>query len=291
LTATLTNTDASFVWDAGVPDTFAPNRPYTATITLLANPGYNFTSNTGWSLSTGIATATIAATNGVSFSTNGKTLTVRVEFPTTAKAVVDALTISGLTAPVIGAAPATLSVTNPSTAQYSSVVAAWEGTVTTIDADAEYQATITLTPTADYNFGSLGTGAFTVSGDSVKSATFVNATGVITVTFLKIVESEIALTNVPTAGDELDDLTLTVSGTGFGGTVAWSSTDDEDFSDDDTFKAGKTYIATITLTATSGNYTLIGVPANYFTLADDGTITTPNTANNGVIIATFTLDD
>lgn len=64
---------------------------------------------------------------------------------------------------------------------------------------------------------------------------------------------------------------------GYTGTVTWSGLPT-------TFKAATKYTATITLTPASG-YTLVGVPANHFTIAGASSVT--NATNSGVITAVF----
>jgi hypothetical protein len=69
----------------------------------------------------------------------------------------------------------------------------------------------------------------------------------------------------------------TITATQYNGTVTWAP-------DDATFEASTVYTATITLTANAG-YTLIGVSADFFTVA--GASTVNNTANSGVVTAEF----
>jgi len=64
------------------------------------------------------------------------------------------------------------------------------------------------------------------------------------------------------------------------GTIAWAG----DLTDDGKFKTSTDYTATITLKAITG-YTLKGVAANYFKVADATTVS--NAANSGVITAVF----
>lgn len=64
---------------------------------------------------------------------------------------------------------------------------------------------------------------------------------------------------------------------GYTGTVTWSGLPT-------TFKTATKYTATITLTPASG-YTLLGVPANHFTIAGATSVT--NATNSGVITAVF----
>jgi hypothetical protein len=72
-------------------------------------------------------------------------------------------------------------------------------------------------------------------------------------------------------------ITSVTAANGYTGTVTWSDAPT-------TFNAATYYIATITLTPDPG-YTLIGVPANFFTVADATSVT--HTANSGIITAVF----
>jgi hypothetical protein len=63
----------------------------------------------------------------------------------------------------------------------------------------------------------------------------------------------------------------------YSGTISWSPNDSP-------FALGKTYTATITLTA-NAPYTMQGVAANFFTVA--GATSVSNSANSGVVTATF----
>ena len=80
---------------------------------------------------------------------------------------------------------------------------------------------------------------------------------------------------VPTGGDT--PATTITETDQYTGTVSWSP-------DDDPFKYGTEYTATITLTAKSG-YTLTGVEANFFTV--DGADTVTHDADSGVVTAVF----
>ena len=76
-------------------------------------------------------------------------------------------------------------------------------------------------------------------------------------------------------------VTTTTAGTGYTGTVSWTSSGVALVGN---FAGATTYTATITLTPTSG-YTLTGVVANFFTVAGATSVT--NSADSGEIIAVF----
>ena len=76
-------------------------------------------------------------------------------------------------------------------------------------------------------------------------------------------------------------VTTTTAGTGYTGTVSWTSSGGALVGN---FAGATAYTATITLTPTSG-YTLTGVTANFFTVTGGTTVT--NLADSGVITAVF----
>jgi hypothetical protein len=76
-------------------------------------------------------------------------------------------------------------------------------------------------------------------------------------------------------------VTTTTAGTGYTGTVSWTSSGGALVGN---FAGATAYTATITLTPTTG-YTVTGVNANFFTVAGAATVT--HSANSGVITAVF----
>jgi hypothetical protein len=92
-----------------------------------------------------------------------------------------------------------------------------------------------------------------------------------------IVISVAAIAGVTAPVTGATPVTITTAGTGYTGTVSWSTSPA-------TFADATVYTATITLTATSG-YTLTGVAADFFTVAGATAVT--NSANEGVITAVF----
>ncbi len=118
---------------------------------------------------------------------------------------------------------------------------------------------ITATKAADVNYSSISSSAVTF-----------------TFNLLAISTAAVAGVTAPVRG--ATPVTTTTAGTGYTGTLTWSSSPSA-------FAASTAYTATITLTAASG-YTLIGVSANFFTVTGTSSSAT-NSADSGVITAVF----
>ena len=185
--------------------------------------------------------------------------------------------IPGVTAPVTGATP----VTSLSNSQYTGVVT-WSPAHATFHADTAYEATITLTPKAGYWFKGVTpviANFFTVAGSSSITPNAAKS-GVVKALFAKtakaITIAAVPGVSAPVAGDT--PVTTVTETAQYTGTVSW------DVGTATTFDVGTVYTATITLTPKTG-FTLSGVIANFFTVADADTVT--NDANTGVITAVF----
>ena len=85
-------------------------------------------------------------------------------------------TISGVTAPSIGATPVT---TTTETAQYTGTVS-WSGNPVTFASDTSYTATVTLTPKTGYTLTGVTTNFFSVSGANTTNSA---SSGIITALF------------------------------------------------------------------------------------------------------------
>jgi len=198
---------------------------------------------------------------------------VTASFLPTATTVTTAA-IAGVSAPATGGTP----VTSIETAQYTGTVV-WTPTVSDVFvAGTTYTATITLTAKTDYTLLGVTAEFFTVEG-SITTSYDANS-GVVTATFpLTAVTVNIsAITGItaPATGGT-PDTTITETAQ-YTGTIAWSP------AVSDVFVAGTVYTATITLTAKTG-YTLSGVAADFFTVADAAPVS--NAANSGLVTATF----
>ena len=188
-------------------------------------------------------------------------------------AVITTFSIGGVTPPVAGETPAT---TISETDQYTGTIT-WSPSDATFQAGETYTATITLTPKSGYTLFGVAANSFTVA--DANSVTHAVDSGVITATFsgtaTTITTMAIGGVTPPVAGETP---ATTISETDqYTGTITWSPSDA-------TFQAGETYTATITLTPKSG-YTLFGVAANSFTVADANSAT--HAVDSGVITATF----
>lgn len=186
---------------------------------------------------------------------------------------ITAVTIPGITAPVLGATPVrSLASTNEYTATIT-----WTPNPTTFEAGVAYTATITLTPKAGYTVTGITSNQFKVAG---ATATNSANSGVISAAFPAIATvTKISATNISGVTAPVIGATpvTAISGAEYTGTVTWSPADAK-------FKETTTYTATVTLTPKTG-YTLTGVTANQFVV--NGAVSSSNTANSGVITAVF----
>ncbi|MCL2067744.1 MAG: hypothetical protein FWG99_09805 [Treponema sp.] len=262
---------------------FAASTSYTATITLSPTTGFTLT---------GVAADyfTVAGANPVNNPVNSGEVTA--VFPATGPAVDDTINIAaipGVTAPVTGETPVT--AITP-TAQYTGTV---EWTVTiggavhsgAFAASTSYTATITLSPTAGFTLTGVTADFFTVAG-APAGTTVNNAadSGTVIAVFPATVPAVINIPDIPgvtrpaTGGSPVAVITATAQYTG---TVEWTVTIGG-AAHSGAFAASTSYTATITLAPTA-NYTLTGVAADYFRVAQATTVT--NAAGSGVVTAVF----
>ncbi len=244
--------------------TFAASTVYTATITLTPKAGFALI---------GVAANFFTVAGATSATNPVNSGEVTAVFPDTNAAVINFAAIPGVTAPVTGATPVT-SITE--TAQYTGTVS-WSPVHATFAGSTVYTATITLTPKAGFTLAGVAANFFTVAGAT--SDTNSANSGVVTAAFLATATVvNISTINGVTAPALADTPVTTIIETAqYTGTVSWSPSHA-------TFAASTVYTATITLTAKSG-YTLTGVAASFFTVADATSDT--NSANSGVITAAF----
>jgi hypothetical protein len=255
----------------GNPSIFAASTVYTATVTLTAKTGYTLQGVTANFFTVAGATATNAANSGV----------ITAVFPATnppAPTIVSIAAIQGITAPATGGTPAT-AITE--TAQYAGTVI-WNGNPSTFAASTQYTATITLAAKSGYTLQGVTANFFTVAGATATNS--VNS-GVITAVFPATNPPAPTVINIAaiqgvtapaTGGTPATAITETAQ---YSGNITWTP------SVSGTFNNSIQYVARITLTAKSG-YTLQGVATNFFTVEG---ATATNTANSGVITATFPI--
>ena len=214
---------------------------------------------------------------------------IKIEIVMPQVTTVDALSISGVAAPVLEGTPVS---TISESAQYTGTVA-WDPVIAeggTFAATTVYTATITLTAKAGYTFDGVEADSFTVAA-APEGTAVTNAanSGLVTAVFPATADHLITITAGAIGG-----VTAPITGAApvtaavtetiyYTGTVAWAGTLDGDGN----FAAGTVYTATITLTA-KATYTFDGVTANSFTVsgAPQGTAVT-NPANTGVVTAVF----
>ena len=223
---------------------------------------------------------TVSVSNFGTFNVTTTPQTVAVYKDTTSPlTTISIATINGVTPPVAGAMPVT---TITETAQYTGTVTWAPAGGVTFGYSTVYTATITLTPKAGFTLTGVAADFFTVAGTS-SAATNAADSGVITAVFPATGAAPDTTINIAT----IDGVTPPVAGATpvttitetaqYTGTVTWVPADA-------TFGYSTVYTATITLTPKVG-YTLMGVAADFFTVA--GTNSATNAANSGVITAVF----
>ena len=152
---------------SGSPAAFTQNTVYTATITIVPDPGYTLTGVTANQFT--IAGST-SATNNVSSGV------ITAVFPVTDTSISSTF-ITGVTPPVTGVSPVT-SITPGS--GFTGTVS-WSGSPLTFDGSTVYIATITIIPNAGYTVAGILANQFTVPGAT--SVTNSSDSGVITAMF------------------------------------------------------------------------------------------------------------
>ena len=253
-------------WQPNHP-TFQTETVYTATITLMPEPGYTLDGIRADRFTVAGATVTHDANSPV----------ITAVFPATARTIY-IRDIPGLPAPAGGEIP----VTTIDAAQFTGIVA-WDPVIPAVPGTfagaTVYTAAITLTARAGYTFYGVPANSLTVAGaDTVTNA--VNS-GVVTAVFPSTTVAPVffqVITGVtpPAMGETPVTSVTPVAQPQFTGTVLWSPSSG-------TFTAGTVYTATITLTAEPG-FSFDGVAENFFTVPG---ATATNSANSGVVTAVF----
>jgi len=241
------------------------------------NDDYDFE---GWFTgTTGVGDGTVSGTQWVFGSSGTKVFKDTTLYAKWTAKVQDDITIAaipGVTPPVAGATPVS-AITE--TAEYTGTVTWDNDNPSTFAPVTTYTATITLTAKQGYTLVNLTTGFFTVSGATTVSYTAGSNTviAVFPATGTMVINiAAIEGVTAPVAGaTPVSTITETAQYTG---SVAWNG-------DPVTFAPLTTYTATIALTPKYG-YTLTGVVANFFTVAETASAAT-NSADSGVITAVF----
>jgi len=195
-----------------------------------------------------------------------------------ANKVIDLFTIPGVTPPAYTETPVTFIGEND---QYTGTVS-WEGEMENgkFGSETEYKATITLTAKTGFTLTGIPAGVFTVAGAT--STTHAANSGLVTAVFPPtgdIAPVAVSIKAIPgvtipaPGGIPVSTITATDQ---FTGTVIW-------LPNDNPFKSGETYTATINLTAKPG-FTFNGITADFFTVAG---ATATNLVNSGVVTAEF----
>jgi len=201
-------------------------------------------------------------------------LTALMATTASAEAAVNIKAIVGVTAPVTGAAPVT-AITE--TAQYTGTVA-WSPDAATFLSSTSYTATIVLTAKAGYTLTGVEENFFVVAGAATVAYTAGSdtITAVFPATAATISAADIGGVTAPASGAK-PAAAITASAQ-YTGTVTWSPTVSGSFA------ANTGYTAAIKLTAKPG-YTLVGVPADFFTIAGATAVT--YAAGSDTITAVF----
>lgn len=268
---------ANISWTPAVSsgNRFQCGTAYTASFSIVESiPGFVLNGVTAGFFTVDSATATVGnLANAGTFSHT---------FPATTACQVISTSDIPLTAPVAGKAPVTAIASN---GQYSTAIT-WSPTVVnnSFDKYTAYTASITLTPSETHTVTGVAANFFKVNGNAASnlanSGTFqfqFPATGKIVIRFPNVTMTSPALGQSP--------FYLQVRPV-YNAYASWSPA----IPAGGVFAGDTTYTATFTIVP-AADYTLTGVPANFFLLSYDGTAnripTTRNQANAGIFTHTF----
>ncbi|MCL2793310.1 MAG: hypothetical protein FWD87_09485 [Spirochaetaceae bacterium] len=220
-----------------VHNPFQGGTEYTASIILTANTGHTFT---------GLANATINGQQATVSNNTGSTVTLSRTFPATPTPITS-VAITGVVAPVLGAAPSTASV---GTGNFSRGNVTWSPIHNPFRGGTVYTASIILTANTGHTFTGLSAANATING---QQATISNNTGDrVTLSRAFPVTDADPITNAVITGvvaPVLGDVPSTASaGTGnfSRGNVTWSPIHNP-------FQGNTVYTASIILTANTGH--------------------------------------
>jgi hypothetical protein len=282
----------SITWSPSAA-TFAPATAYTATIVLKADADYKF------SAITPTVDAGTAAAGTISADTAQNTLTFAVAFDPTGILDITAASITGLAAPVAGAAPVTALTAGASTYAVQSV--AWNTSPATFLPLTAYTATIALKANAGYRFTALTptVDAGTAAAGTISGGTDATGENILTFTVpfpatgLQTLSPSIGGLTAPAKTVQSSTaLTGITAGTGYSVTsLTWK---DGATTFTGPFVDGTVYKAQIVLTAAYGYQFVAGKPGvatvgNPGTVDADGTITAAGATGENALtfIVTF----
>jgi len=248
---------------------------YTASVTLSAATGYEFTDGT-------TATVNEQSATTVNVNVNG-TLTVTYTFPKTGDAPITAVAISEIVVPVALATPdaeAVVAATPAAGITGTTATVTWTPDVSTFNYATVYTASVTLTAAGGYEF----TGATTATVNGNAATVTLNGDGTLTVTYIfpktgdapitAVAISEIVVPIALATPDAEAVVAATPAAgiTGTTATVTWTPAVS-------TFNYATIYTASVTLTAaggyefTAGTTATVNGNAATVTLNGDGTLT------------------
>jgi len=264
----------------GVWTTFTAGKTYTATITLKAQPGsiFDVAANTAGTLTPVFRILTLTPGAVVKYpksSSNSDTIVITVVYPALPVASGGTITPSAISVSSYTTGGALSSVTfghsNTGNTAATATWTAWNGSIftgtpTTVALGTPTQATVTLTANAGWTFGSDGAFSGSFSGvTGVPGATVNTSSASISNSGTTLSGVVITIPGIITAGgitvsgtfvagtDTLDALSFTHSITGVGTITATWTEDGVSIADNDPTTVGKTYVATISVPATT-NY-------------------------------------
>ena len=253
--------------------------PSSAGNPIIANVSISYTSAQGLA-STQFGATPLVITNGVPFASPGGSCAASPcysdYFCNSSSAcqqitAINIAAISGVTAPVAGAAPSSAITAS---AQYTGS-ASWSPANNPFACGTAYTATISITPKTGYTLTGVPANFFTVSGATATNPANSGAVAaVFPATAQAISISAIEGATAPVAG--AIPVSAITDSAQYTGTVTWLPANNP-------FTALAVYTASINITP-KANYTLGCVAANFFTV-DGATATNP--ANSGNVTAVF----
>ena len=237
LSLTLDHAAGTIVWTPSDVK-FAPGTPYTATIRVTANDGYNFTDSVGVKINDISITPT---------SLTNKSFTVSQEFEPTEKITLNLVNVT-ITAPRTGEPPATSATSDTKGVGTPSV--SWDPNNSPFNSNINYTATIKVPAAPGYLFASSST--VNLNGNQVSGTKVKVSDNELTISheFDKTTPIEIQYVDLnltpPATGASPVNPSSTTDGVGTP-TVVWSPLVT-------TFVEGQVYYANITIPVESTNY-------------------------------------
>ena len=269
-------------WDS----TVQPNKIYTGHFTLIPQSGYKFGILSGNDFT--MDGATTLTNNSAS---NPGSVLVNFAFAITDKIIISNFNISGLSVPTSGGTP-DLNITNDSEWTGGSVV--WSPTPNgTFDYGQIYVASVIITPTANYKFGTITSNMFSATGQT-SAVTTDNGDGTVTVSITYPATASLTQVNrnnlyniIAPVADVLPITYMSDDSQWTAGSIVWTPTPNYNTNHFDYYTQ---YQANVILTPASG-YTFTGLPSNFFNVPSDAESVTMSVDGSGVatVVVTYPL--